>query len=209
MLVSQDTELKPFHNEHEVLRTAGYSWESHCLEEIVLDQFLRRKLAPMPGQVALSEIQEKWERTLSHFSPCLALQLSIIHFALSRNLEAQVSQIILTRDAAVNDMVIEPSNEVDTQLTARAGALCATAQELAHLNAVKDRIEGFNLTMTARGKSAFLVLRAFFDALVANSQHRFRVEYNSALNVIKNVPSSLGCFDYIRDYADRRRAGTR
>ena len=202
--VDRDTERQPFVHAQEVLRTTGYSWESHVCGAAFVGWFLQRRAEPNLSPNDVDRVVQGWNATLQAFKPVLDRHTALCRTAAALQTSLGMSRVVFTSDAEQADLGLKPGPKAF--LWQRGKVDLAIKQGASEEDLVRRemRYQEEEVLFSARGKALFMLLRTFVVATLNALERRSRGEMNSAKVWIEAMPWTESSLDYVRDYARRR-----
>lgn len=203
--VDKDLEQRPFPEEKLILRTTGYSWESHCVSLECVERILGRRMLPMASFTVVNDWLEAWKQTLENFRILLAQQIAAISFAHSRGNEAGVSELVFTKNFYSDEYIVAPHadcvEEMETALTDMIGS-DDDRETLSFV--IREAVENREFA-DYRGKNLYHVFKAFIANLLRNIPQTCGLDYASPAAAILILPFTSPQLKYIHDYVAQRR----
>ncbi len=203
-IVDRDTDVEPFSHQDEVLRTAGYSWESHVCEPNFVQWLAQRRLNPSLSADAAATLRDNWIASVEAFREPLVALTALLRTALVLDQSLNLSQANVLEGAVLREGVLRPG---DRALQWQAGAI-EKAVELGVQNDEIVKRQDFyrhrNLYTDSKGKVLVSILRSFIQRTMKEMNCTFRGEYNSSKHLAAAMPFNHPSTDYIRLYANQR-----
>ena len=186
-----------------VLRTSGYSWESHAADDDVLRRVLMGLVLPPYTVAAAEDAVAFWANTRLAFRTLLLDQSAAISLSSERGGGRNFGDWPLTEAALTLADRVEPGADATAWLAQKIDELVAAGCTPAELELRARSFVG-DVLRFAHGRTLFRLFRRVMALLLGQSGSGPIIEINSPLAVVTTMPNDWQALDYVREYLARR-----
>lgn len=198
--VDRDTEQEPFDRE-DILRTRGYSWESHLCPPHIVNSFLQRRCTPNLSMEQRVISTRKWCDTVHNFRNILEEQLMLLCAANRASTSLGMSSINFLKDCISEDGTLKPSITNEVAFQSAYKIVVKNNIDLRSIDDYKEMCNGEEIFWKARGKTLTNILRRFLPECAQALGRTIVGEYQSARQLCLTIAWNHEDFTYIREYA--------
>lgn len=202
--VDRDTEQEPFEFGEEILRTTGYSWESHFCDPDVVRRCFEIRSLPIMNRDQASNAAEMWKASCQAFQVHLAWHTALCRTSLVCGQSLGMGATVITVDAVRDGEQLTVRQAEPSWLPGKLAACEALGIPREDIESRFERYRTLDLCFFARGKTVFQVLRVFVASHAKQMGVALRGELNAARHWFVIISPLLPQFDYIREYAAKR-----